>query len=277
MVEAIWETDVPDAKAARSIVLPVVTPISCFHYRQAPALCFDLRSRLDDRVWITAGRFRMTGVQGRAVGLRADGPVGGVMVRLRPETAARIAREAITELYDAAFSVADVFGPTDASLLDDMIAAANTAVGRVGAVQLFLLRRLRDDAIDPLAQGAIRALRQEPTLTVRSLARRLGVSERHLSRRFRAATGATTKQFARVVRIGRVVTSARRRRERWAEIAISCGFSDQAHMINEFSAMIGSAPEVFFQRTSLVTSTAPALSAAESDFFNTFVVDRATD
>jgi AraC-like DNA-binding protein len=276
VVEAIWETDIPDAKAARSIVMPVVTPILCFHYRWAPALCFDLRARLDDQAWIAAGRFRITGVQSRAAGLLANGPVGGVMVRLKPETAARLARGAVTESYDAAFLVGDVFGPSDASLLEDMLAAASTAAQRVAAVQSFLLRRLRDDAIDPLVRGAIFALRREPSLRVRGLAAQLGVSERHLSRRFRAATGATAKQFARIVRIGRVVAAARRQREGWAEIAISCGFSDQAHMVNDFSAMIGSAPEEFFQRTALLTPAAAASSAAESDFFNTFLVDRAT-
>jgi AraC-like DNA-binding protein len=33
----------------------------------------------------------------------------------------------------------------------------------------------------------------------------------------------------------------------WASIACSCGFADQAHMINDFKAILGVTPTHFFR------------------------------
>jgi hypothetical protein len=38
VVEAIWHADFPNPSAARSMVLPLVSPTICFHYRCAPLL-----------------------------------------------------------------------------------------------------------------------------------------------------------------------------------------------------------------------------------------------
>ncbi len=273
VAEAIWDTDFPAAETARSIVLPVVSPILCFHYRSPPALCFRYCPPPAANEWIDSSRYRMTGVQSHAARLRPSGPVGGVMVRLKPEAAPRIAGIAMDELYDAAFPLGDVFGPTEVSLLDEMLAEAPDATARVTAVQAFLLRRLQDDGPDPLVCHAALRLRREPTLSVRHLASHLDISERHLSRRFRAMIGATPKQFARIVRIGKVVATARQHQTGWADIAQSCGFNDQAHMIKDFSAMVGSSPEAFFRATSLGGGRRPSASLAESDFYNTFLVE----
>jgi len=276
IVEAIWEADIPDAGTARSIVLPVVSPILCFHYRAPPALCLDFRADAPTTQWIASSSFRITGMQSRAARLRASGPVGGVMVRLKPESASRIGRSLLPDLFDEAAPVGDFFSPTEASLLFEVLAGAKDAAARITAVQDFLLRRLNYDEPDLLVRQAMLLLRTSPALTARQLAVRLDVSERHLSRRFQATTGATPKQFSRIVRIGKVVATARRHRGNWAEIADSCGFNDQAHMINEFHSMVGSSPELFFQTTSLGNQPPPIASAAESDFYNTFVLEVAS-
>jgi transcriptional regulator GlxA family with amidase domain len=74
------------------------------------------------------------------------------------------------------------------------------------------------------------------------LAADLHVSERQLLRRFRSGLGVTPKQFARCARIERVLAE-RTRGSAWADIAYKCGFSDQAHMINDFTAVLGVPPE----------------------------------
>jgi AraC-like DNA-binding protein len=49
------------------------------------------------------------------------------------------------------------------------------------------------------------------------------------------------KQFARIARIDRVL-SARTQGATWADIAYATGFADQAHMINDFTAIVGVSP-----------------------------------
>jgi AraC-like DNA-binding protein len=272
VIEAIWDTDFPNPGAARSVVLPLVSPILCFHYRSPPLLRANAKTAGGGETWIDPGRYRMTGIYSKAARLRASGPVGGVMVRLRPESAICIRGICLREFSDQAFSLIDVFTSREISLLDEKLLEAPNASARVSTVQALFLDRLHDRQPDVLVHSAARMLRRNVAATVRELASRLDVSERHLARRFNLSLGVAPKQFARIVRIGKVV-AAGRNGEDWAGIAAQLGFNDQSHMINDFTAMVGLSPELLFRMTSLGRDRTPKLSAAESDFYNTFVAE----
>ncbi len=95
-----------------------------------------------------------------------------------------------------------------------------------------------------VANGAaelIRASGREVALS--RVARRIGVTERHLRRVLRVATGIGPKQFHRVHRLNHAVSAAdRSARPAWARIAAEAGYFDQSHMIQEFRAITGRAP-----------------------------------
>jgi len=76
---------------------------------------------------------------------------------------------------------------------------------------------------------------------VRHLAARLDLSERYLERSFQAMFGMSPKRFARIARIERV-WSARGQGASWADIAYAAGFTDQAHMVNDFTEIVGVPP-----------------------------------
>jgi methylphosphotriester-DNA--protein-cysteine methyltransferase len=69
-----------------------------------------------------------------------------------------------------------------------------------------------------------------------------------LSRSFRAMFGAGPKLFARVARIEKVL-AMRQHGLAWADIAYASGFADQAHMINDFDAIVGEPPQQLFRTT----------------------------
>jgi transcriptional regulator GlxA family with amidase domain len=115
-------------------------------------------------------------------------------------------------------------------------------------------------------------LRRNPSLRVQRLAAQLDVSERHLSRRFRAMFGAGPKLFARVARIEKVL-AMRQHGSAWADIAYACGFADQAHMINDFDAIVGEPPQHFFSTTAVDAhreSDTPAVQSAGLIFPESF-------
>jgi transcriptional regulator GlxA family with amidase domain len=96
----------------------------------------------------------------------------------------------------------------------------------------------------------------------------LEVSERHLSRRFKALFGTGPKQFARLVRVEKAV-DARRGGFHWTDVAHACGFSDQAHLIHDFHAITGAAPEDMFRASLDNRGRAGARSICPQ--FNVFV------
>jgi AraC-like DNA-binding protein len=151
-----------------------------------------------------------------------------------------------------------------------MLAEAGSARERVGRVEQFLLEQISARRCDPLVERAMRDLKRNPALPVTQLASQLDVSERHLRRRFTMLTGASPKLFARIARVEGII-AARLNGGRWCDIACAAGYNDQAHLVNEFSALVGRPPEAFFRGAAAPVYRELNGSLARSDFYNTFV------
>jgi AraC-like DNA-binding protein len=195
------------------------------------------------RYWHVATTVR-TGV----VELRPSGPLGALFIRLKPEAAARLMGERMQDFVDEKIDLGDLFSAGDVSLLEEMLMEASDSAARFARIESFLLRNLRQRQPDPIVCRAAQCLRRNPSLRVRRLAAQLDVCERHLLRSFRAMFGESPKQFARVARIEKIF-AMRQGESAWADIAYACGFADQAHMINDFEAIVGVPPQQFFRTT----------------------------
>lgn len=103
---------------------------------------------------------------------------------------------------------------------------------------------------DAIACAAVnRLVGSRGEATIAPLAGELAIAPRTLLRRFRAATGLSPKQFARICRFrfaALQLTGANP--PTWAEMASGTGFADQAHMIHEFKDLTGLTPEALGDR-----------------------------
>ncbi len=71
----------------------------------------------------------------------------------------------------------------------------------------------------------------------------LGISERHLRRLFQDTLGVGPKTFAKLARFRAALRAARGARPpSWAQIAMTAGYYDQAHLIAEFRGITGVTP-----------------------------------
>lgn len=87
-------------------------------------------------------------------------------------------------------------------------------------------------------------------ITVAALARRAGMSERTLHRKFRETTGSAPVEYvleARVRRAGQLLTEGQGRR-RVAEVAQACGFADSNYFSTCFRRLKGCSPREFGAR-----------------------------
>jgi AraC-like DNA-binding protein len=82
---------------------------------------------------------------------------------------------------------------------------------------------------------------------VDTLAAELGCSRRYLVAGFREQVGVPPKTLARILRFHRAV-GMMGSGPGWAEIALSCGYYDQAHLIRDFNQFAGSSPSDFARR-----------------------------
>jgi transcriptional regulator GlxA family with amidase domain len=85
-------------------------------------------------------------------------------------------------------------------------------------------------------------------LPVTELAAEVGWSRRHLGERFRDELGLSPKVAGRVIRFGRARRLlGRPRRPGLAEVAVACGYYDQAHLTRDFHEFAGCTPGVWME------------------------------
>jgi AraC-like DNA-binding protein len=136
----------------------------------------------------------------------------------------------------------------EGALLRERLLEQPTPAARLAALEATLLARaVRPLTPDPALQIAIAALERD--VPVATVGERLGLSPRRLIAAFTAQVGMTPKRFARVRRFQRVLTTlATEHPAPWAELALQCGYFDQAHLIHEFRSFSGLHPTAYAAR-----------------------------
>lgn len=174
----------------------------------------------------------------------------GVQVDLSPVGAHLLLGVPMHELAHRVVTLEELFGPR-AALMREAVGEASGWQQRFALLDDFLVARL-DDARSPVPSvtRALGRLRESGgRVPVGSLAAEIGCSRRHLVAGFREQVGVPPKLLARILRFGHVVSLVDARTDiGWAEIAQTCGYYDQAHLIRDFHQFAGSAPGEFARR-----------------------------
>lgn len=153
----------------------------------------------------------------------------------------------LADAYDAssALDATRESGAPEASDRPDRAGSDGDGIRCVRALDAILARHLmRSAPIDPLVMAAGRLLLREPR-PIADVARRMGVSPRHLTRTFRHAVGLTPKMFARISRFQRVAAvldDDGPGGEVLAGVALACGYYDQSHLVRDVRAFAGGTP-----------------------------------
>lgn len=85
-------------------------------------------------------------------------------------------------------------------------------------------------------------------LSIESVAGEIGLSHKQFIERFRREVGLTPKRYCRVRRFQLVLDEIDRHQIAcWPDVALACGYYDQAHFINEFRAFSGLNPQAYLR------------------------------
>jgi AraC-like DNA-binding protein len=173
-----------------------------------------------------------------------------VGVRFRPGAASAVLEVSADELVDRRVALAELWGRAADSLADSL-AATRSPVEAARHLAAAVLERTRSAAPPDAAVGAVvEALRLGgPGQRVADLAGSVGLSERQLLRRSRAALGYGPKMLDRIFRLQRFASlGARAPGTCLARLAAVAGFADQAHLTRESMRLAGETPAAFLNR-----------------------------
>ena len=225
-------------KAHKDSYLPVTGVLAGF--------CFKGHCILDGKTKVSVAA--VTGLSDHARHFEHCGNSGVVLAAFTAPGAAALLRHPVDEFFNDAVALEDILGnSSELNRIHQRLAEAPNHARRIQVVEDFLVARVGKAQLDTFVSAAVsKIVEVHGIVCVKELARRVGLSQSALERRFRKVTGASPKKFASIVRLRHVV----RLRARGADltsIAFAAGYCDQSHFINDFKQITGLAPKSFFQ------------------------------
>jgi AraC-like DNA-binding protein len=169
----------------------------------------------------------------RQLSLRPTGAVATLGVRFRPGSAAAILKMPQQPLLGTTLGIDALDGSLSrelARIRDNSRSPADAIDG----VQACLSARVL------AAVGMIR--RHQGRVAVAGVATWLGVTRRHLERRFDTLVGISPKRLARIARFQRALRMLQQPAGSGAVTALECGYADQPHFIRDFTELAGCPP-----------------------------------
>lgn len=224
--------------------------------------CFKGQCILDGKTKVSEAA--LTGLSDRARDYEHSRNSGVVLVSFTATGAAALLRQPVHEFFNGTVALDDILGnSTEPTRIHEQLAEARNHARRIQVVEDFLLARVGDAQPDPFVSAAVSKIEEaQGRVRVEHLARRVGLSQSALERRFRKAAGASPKKFASIVRLRHVVR-LRATGADLSSIAFAAGYSDQSHFINDFKQITGFAPKSFFLRASVGGKNAEFLQVGE--------------
>ncbi|WP_028850291.1 helix-turn-helix domain-containing protein [Thermocrispum municipale] len=169
----------------------------------------------------------------------------GIQLEINPLGARALVGVSSAELSGVLTDMTEV-GPAALTHLPERLYEAKTWSERFAVLDAALLAAVRQVSADhQVAPEIAWTWRRMATgaAVVGELAEEVGWSERHFRERFRAQVGLSPKEAARVLRFERAKEALLRRpTQSLAELAVACGFYDQAHLTNEWRRLAGCTP-----------------------------------
>ena len=186
------------------------------------------------------------------------GPSGNVRlfgIRFRPTGAFPFFRFGMNDLNNRIEPLDSVWGSGVAGI-EDRLSGAVSFEAQVAVAEAALADRfLPKNVLDPWLRNAVDVISSKNGIKpVNAIAKEIGISERGLERRFRQSVGLTPKMFSRIVRFQRVLRSLESAAgPHILDTALTFGYYDQSHLINDFRQFSGNSPTAFLEMSHRMT------------------------
>lgn len=172
-----------------------------------------------------------------------------LQIDFTPPGASRFLGLPIAELAGQVVDLTDILGREIASLVEQLRDMPDWDA-RFRLVDRYLARRMAHGSAPALVSDHVwmRLGGHSDGIRIAGIADELGCSHKHLISRFREAFGMTPKTVARLLRFEKAVGLIESQTSTLADIAVDCGYYDQAHFHRDFRQFAGCTPAAFRER-----------------------------
>jgi len=155
----------------------------------------------------------------------------------------------LSELNNRVVDAEKIFGESVFELRDKLL-KTSTYMDKIGLVEAWLSSRFNQKNYPKdFIVSACNKMKNDPSLEFNSIAGLISeakVSKKHFVSLFKKYVGLTPKQLQRIFRFNEILSSIQKEdKVRWVQIALNCGYYDQAHFIKEFKEFCGTNPSKF--------------------------------
>jgi AraC-like DNA-binding protein len=171
--------------------------------------------------------------------LAPEGHTAVAAIRLRPSAARALLGFSMAEVAGHFVDLESVF--PSVRCLRDRLGEARDDADRIRALEAWLLTIAYRSPSCEVGAVVDTILRTSGRASIDGVVAMTGLSMRQLERRFALDVGLTPKSFSRIVRLQSALRRIREGRP-LSEVAVDCGYYDQAHMTRDFRQLAAISP-----------------------------------
>jgi AraC-like DNA-binding protein len=176
------------------------------------------------------------------VTLGPEGMAGVAAIRLRPAAAKTLLGFSLREVVGA-FVELDAIFPS-ARRVREQLAEARSDGERIRVLERWLISIACPPPRLPIAAAVGAILHSGGRTPIDRLAAMTGLGLRQIERQFREDVGLGPKTFSRIIRLQSALRAIRGGRT-LSDVAVACGYYDQAHMTRDFRQLAAMSPGVW--------------------------------
>jgi AraC-like DNA-binding protein len=243
-VDCIWIHEGYGGAHARERVLPTAT--------------VDLVLSFDSERGAAA---TVAGPRSECLELDTSHPFSACGVHFKPGGARPFIAEPADLMRNQIVDLDSVWGPLGRTV-EAQVWEARTPAQRLRIIEETLRLRMSPDRVGhPAVSYAVRAIeRSRGAEPIGEIAGRIGLSTRRFLDLFQSEVGLAPKAFSRMRRFAAALDAIAAADDvDWADLALSCGYFDQAHFNHDFRAFCGVSPSEYLRarasRTHVIVST----------------------
>jgi AraC-like DNA-binding protein len=148
------------------------------------------------------------------------------------------------ETSDADIPLDTLWGRRRTARLRERLLESQGIDEKLDILEAALLERWNPPGLHPAVSFALTVFDRAPATTnIASVSETIGLSAKRFIERFKTEVGLTPKRYCRIRRFQRALTLVNGGHQvDWPQVALDCGYFDQAHFINDFRSFAGLTP-----------------------------------